>query len=377
MFIIGDFMVSPIFKTPSTSLSEKREISSFSSDEQSCYLSIVKTFLNQKPVPRSTLEKFQPRVYALIFRQTESWESVEQMFRTIIASKFKEIETDQKRKIDKWALAWITSIRQLRATYAQTKDPNPLIQKEAKKSIKNQLLNLFKRLEKDLKEDALNPQCCKDLLNFLVAHKVHLSVFADSSISLDERKLFVEIRLAKQKIKKNYSGINVLVNTSTKAIFLIKETFTEEPFKHYKDMISVTTTKIDVEYSSFAPPTPSVTKPRSLKEKSVSTEPPPLKRRPSFVKLPDEFFFDFQLDEDYKSEKEHKMKENAIKKIESMKTGMAARLEAVVNRAIKDVNEKLNATTSSTSTDSDDENPEGSTSRSIFYFVPSFFSLFS
>lgn len=134
------------------------------------------------------------------------------------------------------------------------------------------------------------------------------------------------------------SPFEQLINSSTKAIFLIEEKEQiETPLQYQGELPSkiVQPTKIDLKLSHLAPESPAAL------------------RRSSSVLLTDEFIFDFQFAES-----------SDIKEITPSMT--ALKLERVVRLALKAVNQKLSQTSDHTSRicNSDGDSGSGSLSDS-------------
>jgi hypothetical protein len=190
----------------------------------------------------------------------------------------------------------------------------------------------------------------KILLSYLSENWPQLSVgFHWPEISLMEDKLCV--RLYKPTEKKNLQDF-IDSDSSTKAFFVIEEKQIEKTDLVYTGSKSgkiVRPTEVGIKDKCFGPATPS-----------------PIKRQSSSVKVTNEIFYGTAFGEE----------EEEFIRLEKMKsiTSAAARLEEIVQRSLKEVNQKLQSQSSTESVSQGKESPSDSSNQinCLFFLLQPF-----
>jgi hypothetical protein len=314
-----------------------------SADEKACYDQIVKDLLHfcaaRVDHPLNGLGKNDKRkVYALIFRQSESWNELQKQLDTLSS---KGVSLDA---LD-WAAKWkdrICSMKNLQSTIKNQTDELEACQEKldklensavgdrvfnqtrvsilkseidkAKKHIKELLSNGEQEKKENLKDEKLmNNQDCKTIIELLNNNWLSLCVFFDfPKISLDEKKLVVQVNTPNEQIVYDETTLTNPLNSSTKAIFLIEENLEVMPVKYngVQPGKLIRPTAVKLAKSFFA-------------ESSLLTKPP---LPPS--ELTNEIFFGLE------SVGENKLEKGNI-------TSMAYKLQQIVNYTLQEVNQTI------------------------------------
>lgn len=341
MNVKGIFDWLGIFPTPR--LETKSPLESLKSDQKELYDKIVKNLLLfygerlEHPNPKLASNLFGQEC-ALIFRQSKSWRDVEKILGNISV-------TDVKTK--EWVTAWLKRISTMRSLQTKIHILAQRIQNSAKKlkalpsdataiaevtsnmiANKKLVADARKRIGKHLadgKKDLdnlvnLNPAVaengdCKEAATFISDNWLHLCVFSDwPEVSLDEERLAVQVQRLKETITSDEDiPFDTLVNASTKAIFLIKQSDQDEiPFEYegVKPGKIIRTTRIELKNKHFAPESPSP------------------KKRSSSTTISDVYIFNT----DFAQAKDDKVKTTSA---------TARKLERVVKLALRKVNSEL------------------------------------
>lgn len=343
MNVKGAFDSLGIFPIPQSELGGKPPLAA---DEKLLYDKIVKDLLlfyaerakNSDPNLNSSIGE----ECALIFRQSKSWSAVEKKLLDISST---------NQKIQTWVQSWLRRISDMRTFQAKihalkhdiqegTKrlqalpDSTSDIAKTTSQTLlkkKKRIANARKSIAQKLEEGKdnlarLNTTIAKDpaclqVVKFMTDNWLHLNVFYDwPEVSLDEERLSVQVQRPKPSLSSEEEiPFGNLVNSSTKAIFLIKQSDQEESPLEYEGVEPrkiIRTTKIELKDQHFAPESPA-----------------PRKRSPSFsMTVGDAYVFntDFAQTKD----------EDLTDKVKAT-SATARKLERVVKRALRQVNSEL------------------------------------
>jgi hypothetical protein len=350
------------------SLAQAPQVAQLTKDEKECYDKIVND-LRRCCVKRfehpSLADQDNHHIYAIIFRQTESWQEVDNQLINIEAS-----TTDFA--IIQWVKKWKDSIGRMRLCHHQINAYLKQLEQSLEDDIQlslhsslqfstnegearsnriktllagqiRELWNCLAKCRTELDQDLQNPKLtnsgdCQNLLNFLQSKWLHLTVFAEwMNVPMDEKKLCVQIRhpnkeivTADEKKMSEKEGkvcieLDKHVNESTKAIFLIEVNDEEKPLKYdgIKEGKIVRPTEINIQQKCFGDASDS---PVRRKRSSSSS-----------LQVTNEILFDFIVDSEYDSKKSL----HAMKQKEKAVTSMAHRLQGIVELALGQLNKEL------------------------------------
>ena len=275
-------------------------------------------------------------IYAIIFRQSESWNSLEDLFNRI---------PNPDYEMSVWIEKWLQRISDLRGLQKRIHNSaNHILQEKkqlcgdqklephktsrvskaietykkvivyAKKRIVDILEDAFKEYSKDLCDIKLTQNPCSALvLKFLQENWLHLTVFSEwAEVPMDERRLFVQVRQPKDPLLDEAQ----FVNLSTKAIFTIEEVDSKKQESQNNELNNafiVTPKEIGLIRQCIGPKSPN-----------------PTRRSASSVVLTQEEFYNYEYVED-------------VTKTTNQPTqsSLADTLHLIVNLSLDKVNERL------------------------------------
>lgn len=299
--------------------------------------------------------------YAIIFRQTESWQEIDNQLIHIEAS-------TSDFTISQWVKRWRNSIGQMRLCHHQINSYSKQLEHSSEEDIQiplnsslglsdnegearsnriksllteeiRELWNCLSKCRSDLDQDLHDSELtkradCRKLLNFLQSKWLHLTVFAEwLNVPMDEKKLCVQIRQPTKEIvtaddkkpneKEMCIKLDKHVNGSTKAIFLIEVNDEERPLKYNgaREGKIVRPTEINIQQKCFGDPSDS---PVGRKRSSSSS-----------LQVTNEILFDVIIEDD------SKMSTHAMNQKEKTVTSMANRLQGIVELALGQLNKEL------------------------------------
>lgn len=354
--------VELLFGSSADKNKQNQDLNQLTTDEKACYEVIVKDLLRccaervEHPIIAPNHRPGHNRkIYALVFRQSESWGLIEENLTKI------EINVQPlPQSVKEWITDWRQRIGYMRGVYGTLNTCLKELQKYKEKllvdetfeidkvkirqiedlvsqnenSIKTTLQDCFKDLDKSLKNKALKKYpACQELLNLLNKKWVHLTVFAEwPEVSIDEKRLCARVISPKlTNLNPNKNGLDdadagqypdpkpYLGDLSTKGFLLVGEEDIEER---------------SVQYEGSVPGKIIRPKAMGLKKGHYNESPYERKKRSSSIKLTDELIFDYHFVED-ENEK--------VKKVDRKKaiTSLADRIECIAELALKKVNEVL------------------------------------
>ena len=312
---------------------DMRRSSLLSPDEKNLYDKIVNDLFEdcskvRIEYPISTSKSDTPPMYAIIFRQSESWESVDDLLNMI---------PNQDYEMCVWIEKWQQRISDLRGLQKRIHDAGNHILQEKKKSgnfadqpadqsidtykkiiafAKKRIVEILDDANKELSNDVKlteNPSSAH-VLKFLNENWLHLTVFSEwAEVPMDETRLFVHVRQPKDRMVDEAK----FVNLSTKAIFTIEEIDSTKqesrPDELSNAFIIITPKEIGLIRQCIGPKTPTS-----------------MRRTPSSVVLTQEEFYNFEDVEDAtRTAKQH------------TQSSIADKLHLIVNLSLDQVNEQL------------------------------------
>lgn len=351
-------------------------------EEKACFDKIVKDLLryckDRLYLPSLSSKSLISSNYVLIFRQSESWRTVEKMFheaqpnlanhaqQICVSNWLKRISVmrslhhqihDSAARISQW--------KDQRTHNLSEHDENYISEEEAERlrniirTSKGQILSLIREGEKDLVLNMQDPSIYSNspllkVLSFMREKWLNLTVVADwAEVPMDEKKLAVQVRLNPDTSAHGQLNdpLKRLVNQATKAIFFVVEKDEVLPVSYagVERGAQIRPKEMALKRASFGPPSPT-----------------PIKRSSSQVALaPVECYFDYQISD-----------ESGIYRLEKPSmTSLASRLETIVQQALNVVNQRLSNNDGLTSLSSDDiqkvamsQNPSGGVSLFFSFF---------